>query len=178
MATDNEKGAGRAQLMERAQNGDKAAFQSLFEQIGPLVMRFLRRRLTDETEAEDVCQEVMIAVYRSRHTFQPDRPFEPWLFAIARKVAGEHLRRHREHFGFQVLAEELPEVGAGDASGLSVEFGEALEQLSPAQIEAVSLTKVLGLSIEDASRRAGTNVASMKVRVHRAYESLKKSLIR
>jgi RNA polymerase sigma-70 factor (ECF subfamily) len=164
--------------MERAQNGDRAAFQSLFEEVGPLVIRFLRRRLTDETEAEDVCQEVLIAVYRSRHTYQSDRPFEPWLFAIARKVAGEHLRRHRQHFGFQVLAEELPEIRVGDGSGLSVELGEALEQLSPAQIEAVTLTKVLGLSVEDASRRAGTNVASMKVRVHRAYESLKRSLIR
>jgi len=164
--------------MERAQNGDREAFQSLFEEVGPLVMRFLRRRLTDETEAEDVCQEVLIAVYRSRHTYQSDRPFEPWLFAIARKVAGEHLRRHRQHFGFQVLAEELPEIRVGDGSGLSVELGEALEQLSPAQIEAVTLTKVLGLSVEDASRRAGTNVASMKVRVHRAYESLKRSLIR
>jgi RNA polymerase sigma-70 factor (ECF subfamily) len=164
--------------MERAQNGDREAFQSLFEEVGPLIMRFLRRRLTDETEAEDVCQEVLIAVYRSRHTYQSDRPFEPWLFAIARKVAGEHLRRHRQHFGFQVLTEELPEIRVGDGSGLSVELGEALEQLSPAQIEAVSLTKVLGLSVEDASRRAGTNVASMKVRVHRAYESLKRSLIR
>jgi RNA polymerase sigma-70 factor, ECF subfamily len=55
---------------------------------------------------------------------------------------------------------------------------EALEQLSPTQMEALSLTKVEGLSVEEAAQRAGTSIGSMKVRVHRAYESLKRSLLR
>ena len=53
-----------------------------------------------------------------------------------------------------------------------------MEQLPPTQMEALNLTKLGGFSVEEASRRAGTTVGSMKVRVHRAYESLKRSLIR
>jgi RNA polymerase sigma factor (sigma-70 family) len=168
----------RAQLMERARSGDREAFHVLFEDIGPLITRFLRRHLVDRAELEDVCQEVLVAVYRSRHTYDAERLFEPWLFAIVRKVSGEHLRRSRRQTASQVYTEEVPEVPAEDAPSLALELRRALEQLPPAQMEALNLTKLLGLSVEEASRRAGTTVGSMKVRVHRAYESLKRSLIR
>jgi RNA polymerase sigma-70 factor (ECF subfamily) len=168
----------RAQLMERARSGDREAFRALFEEIGPLITRFLRRRMGDRSEIEDVCQEVAIAVYRSRHTYDSTRPFEPWLFAIVRKVSFEHLRRSRRQTGSEVQTDKLEEVRADAGASLAVELRQALERLPPAQIEALNLTKVLGLSVEEASRRAGTSVGSMKVRVHRAYEALRRSLIR
>jgi RNA polymerase sigma-70 factor (ECF subfamily) len=55
---------------------------------------------------------------------------------------------------------------------------QAFEQLTPNQLEAVRLTKLSGLSVEEASQVTGASVASMKVRVHRAYQSLKGSLRR
>jgi RNA polymerase sigma-70 factor, ECF subfamily len=164
--------------MEQAQSGDRDAFQKLFEEVGPLITRFLRRRLSDYAELEDVCQEAMIAVYKSRHTYQPTRPFEPWLFAIVRRVSSQHFRRVRERLGFQVLLDELPEMYLEAGTGGDLEVREALEQLSPAQIEALSLTKLSGLTVEEAARRTGTSISSMKVRVHRAYGSLKRALLR
>jgi len=164
--------------MARAQNGDREAFHALFTEIGPLITRFLRRRLPDQTEVEDICQEALIAVYKSRHTYQAERPFEPWLFAIVRKVSGAHLLRNQQPLGFQVYTDETPELCVGDTSTLFLELREGLEQLSPTQMEALGLTKLLGLSVAEAALRAGTTVGSMKVRVHRAYESLKRSLIR
>jgi RNA polymerase sigma factor (sigma-70 family) len=178
VALDDAKNVSRAQLMARAQGGDREAFHILFKDIGPIVTRFLRRRLQDSSQIEDLCQEAMIAVYKSRHTYQPERPFEPWLFAIVRKVSGEHFRRERQRLGFHVLLEEFPDVSAECGSFNDLELREALEQLSPNQIEALGLTKVIGLSVEEAARRAGTTVGSMKLRVHRAYESLKRSLLR
>jgi RNA polymerase sigma-70 factor, ECF subfamily len=177
VALDDEKGVRRAQLMERAQGGDREAFHTLFKELGPLITRSLRRRLSDNNEIEDICQEAMIAVYKSRHTYQPERPLEPWLFAIVRKVSAEHFRRARQRLEFQVLVEDLPEIRIED-SGQDLEMREALAQLSPTQMEALSLTKVSGLSVEEAAQRAGISVGAMKVRVHRAYESLKRSLLR
>ena len=168
----------RAQLMELAQGGDGDAFQQLFEEVGPIIARFLRRRLADDAEVEDICQEAMIAVYRSRHTYQPTRPFEPWLFAIVRRVSSQHFRRARERLGFQVLLDELPEMSPEVSTSRDMEVREAFEQLSPTQIEALSLTKLSGLTMEEAARRTGTSVTSMKVRVHRAYGSLKRALFR
>ena len=49
-------------------------------------MRFVRRRLRDQADADDICQEALLAIFKSRHTYQPARPFEPWLFAIVRNV--------------------------------------------------------------------------------------------
>ena len=171
-----EKSRGRQLLMERAQNGDRLAFQELFQEIGPLITGFVRRRVRDQTEVEDVCQEALIAVYKSRQTYQPTRPFEPWLFAIVRNVTGEYLKRQR--LGWQEPAENVPEVRVEDDAGLGIELREAFAQLSPNQIEAIRLTKILGLSVEEASQRAGTSAGSMKVRVHRALASLKRSILR
>src|SRR5258708_12508882 len=100
----------RAQLMERARSGDREAFHVLFEEIGPLITRFLRRHLIDRAELEDVCQEVLIAVYRSRHTYDAQRPFEPRLFAIVRKVTGEHLRRSRRQTASHPYTHHVPQV--------------------------------------------------------------------
>ena len=168
----------RAQLMERARSGDREAFHALFEEIGALITRFLRRHLIDLAELEDVCQEVLIAVHKSRHTYDAERPFEPWLFAIVRRVSGEHLRRSRRQTASQVYVDDVPEIPTEDTPSLALELRGALKQLPPAQMEALNLAKLLGLSVEEASRRAGTTVGSMKVRVHRAYESLKRSLVR
>jgi DNA-directed RNA polymerase specialized sigma24 family protein len=72
----------------------------------------------------------------------------------------------------------MPEISVEATVSLDMELREALEQLSPAQVEAIGLTKMLGLSVEEAAQRAGTTAGSMKVRVHRAFESLKRSLVR
>jgi RNA polymerase sigma-70 factor, ECF subfamily len=164
--------------MERARSGDRESFHALFKEIGPLITRFLRRHLIDRAELEDVCQEVLIAVYKSRHTYDAERPFEPWLFAIVRKVSSEHLRRSRRQTASQVYTDDVPEIPTEDTPSLALELRDALKQLPPAQMEALKLTKLLGLTVEEASRRAETTVGSMKVRVHRAYESLKRSLVR
>ena len=164
--------------MERAQSGDREAFHSLFEDIGPLIARALRRRIADNTELEDICQEAMIAVYKSRHTYHPERPFEPWLFAIVRRVSAEHFRLQRRRLGFQMQMDELPEMSSAGGATDDLELRQAVAQLSPTQIEALGLTKVIGLSMVEAARRTGTSVGSMKVRVHRAYASLKRSLLR
>ncbi|HKV55144.1 MAG TPA: RNA polymerase sigma factor [Candidatus Binataceae bacterium] len=164
--------------MERAQEGDKEAFQVLFAEIGPLITRFVRRRMIDQAEVDDVCQEALIAIFKSRHTYQPSRPFEPWLFAIVRNVAATYLRRSRQQTGWLEPSSDTPEMSAEDGSSLALELQEGFNQLSANQIEALKLTKLAGLSIAEAARRANTTVGSMKVRVHRAYESLKRSMLR
>src|SRR5690242_7887459 len=98
--------------MERARNGDKEAFHALFREIGPLITRFVRRRMHDQSEVEDVCQEALIAVYKSRHTYQSARPFEPWLFAIVRKVSGRHHRQSRQALELQVQMDQIADIPA------------------------------------------------------------------
>jgi len=170
----SETSANRVRLMERVQQGDKEAFQALFVDIGPLITRFVRRRVFDQAEVDDVCQEALIAIFKSRHTYQLTLPFEPWLFAIVRNVISAYLRRNPRYES----GSDLPETWTDDESTIAIEFRDSLEQLSADQLEALKLTKVAGYSIAEAAARAGTSVGSMKVRVHRAYLSLKRSMHR
>jgi RNA polymerase sigma-70 factor (ECF subfamily) len=175
---DAEKNLRLARLMERAQDGDREAFRVLFEEIGPLITRFVRRRMADQMEAEDVCQEALMAIYKSRHTFQPSRAFEPWMFAIVRNVVSRYYSTSLQQTHWQEPVAAMPEVADEDRVAFGVEMRQAFEQLTPNQLEAVRLTKLSGLSVEEASQVTGASVASMKVRVHRAYQSLKGSLRR
>jgi RNA polymerase sigma-70 factor (ECF subfamily) len=169
--------ASRALLMEGAQGGDKEAFEILFDEIGPLITRLVRRRLRDQADVDDVCQDVLLAVFKSRHTYQPTRPFEPWLFAIVRNVMAAYLQRNRQQIRGTEAISEVPEISVCDESSIAIELKESLGQLSAHQLEALKLTKLSGFSIVEAALRAGTSAGSMKVRVHRAYESLKRSIL-
>jgi RNA polymerase sigma-70 factor (ECF subfamily) len=170
----------RKQLMESAQRGDREAFIALMRDIGPMLTGFLRRRIADQHELEDVCQETLIAIYESRHTYQPSRPLEPWIFAIARHVAANHYRRQKTRASWLELVDELPDRLQGtmesEASCL-VRFRQALGQLPAFQREAFMMTKIEGLSLLEASERTGASVGALKVRLHRAYDFLRRSVL-
>src|SRR5262249_29881663 len=119
--------------MARAQAGDLEAFHALFKDIGPFIFRSLQRWLPDSSEVEEICQEIMVAVYKSPHTYQPNRPFESWLFAIIRNVTGKHLRRDQERLAFEVPVDELPELCAKASWTAEIELRGAVGQLSSMQ---------------------------------------------
>lgn len=162
--------------MRRMQDGDRDACRALLDDIGPAVTRFLRRRIMDPNELEDVYQDVFMALYQARHTYQPDRPFEPWLFAIARNVAADHARRQLARAKWEELTAEPPEIPHGDSPSLPPNLEDVLEQLPPAQREAFSLLKLDGMSVEVAAARTGISAGALKVRAHRAYRALKRIL--
>jgi len=116
--------AERARWMAAAQDGDAAAYASLLSSLLPLLRGFVRGRGVDGSEVEDVVQEIVILIHRARHTWRADRPFDPWMWAIARnastdalrRLARERSRRYRgpERFGIAAPLEAPPD-GSGDA---------------------------------------------------------------
>jgi RNA polymerase sigma-70 factor (ECF subfamily) len=160
-------------LMARAQDGDRDAFRTLLENILPQVRAFLRRRLLDASELEDLCQETLLAFYQARRTYDPARPVEPWLFAIARNVAAEHRRSHTRRTRWLELVDAPPERPGDIASGAWARLQEALERLPRTQREAFTLLKLDGMTVVDAARQAGVKTNALRVRAHRAYQSLK-----
>ncbi len=167
----------RALLMERAKGGDGEAFRALLTDIRPLITNFLRRRVADRHELEDVCQETLIAIYESRHTYEASRPLEPWIFAIARYVGARHFRDHLSRTSRHKLIDEIAENLGTDGGERIVEVRRALQKLSCFQREAFLMTKLEGLSLSEASVRAGVSVAALKVRVHRAREFIRRTVL-
>jgi len=167
--------------MAAAQDGDAQAYATLLEELLPEIRRLVRRRLRDETAVEDVVQNTLLAIHRSRHTYRPERPFGPWLRAVARNAFLDHVRARGRRAGREVSLDAVPEPAADDAPalepvGLSPEIERALAELPPAQREAVELIQVHGLSVTEAAVRAGVSVSAVKVRAHRGYRALRDRL--
>ena len=162
----------RTRWMECAQRGDREAYGALLTDVASPLLRFLRRWIADPHELEDVHQDTLMALHRARHTYDPSRPFEPWLFAIARHVAVDHLRRRASRTSREMLVEALPEPGTDTDPG-SPRLAEALERLPPAQREAFEMLQLEGLSVAAAAARVGITTSALKVRAHRAYKALR-----
>lgn len=165
-----------AALMAAAQEGDQGAYQRLLEAVRPIVYAYVRKRLNANEAAEDVCQEVLLTVHRVRHTYTPERPFEPWLFSIARSRLIDHLRRIKRISAIEVLTDTVPEVPQMGAETTLENALEILERLPAGQREAFSMLKLEGLSTEEAAERVGITVSALKVRAHRAYKAIRKAL--
>ena len=161
--------------MARAQKGDRTAYAALLDDVFALLTSLLRKRLADPQEIEDVRQETLIALHRARHSYEPSRPFEPWLSAIARHILADHARR-RLRASREVLVAVPPETATADDGTAELRFAQALARLPRAQREAFELIQLEGLSVETAAARASTSTAALKVRAHRAYKTLRDSL--
>jgi RNA polymerase sigma-70 factor (ECF subfamily) len=164
----------RAQWMALAQQGDAAAYRALLDDLGPLLVRFLRRRVKDSQDLADAYQDTFLALHRARHTYQPLRPIEPWLFAIARNVAVDYGRRSERRRRHEVLTDSAPEPPLETPTrDWGSELATAMRALPNRQREALQLLKFQGLSIREAAARLGTTPGALKLRAHRAYLALK-----
>jgi RNA polymerase sigma-70 factor (ECF subfamily) len=141
--------------MAAAQRGDHEAYRDLLEAVQPMILGYLRKRIESEAAAEDVTQDVLLTMHRVRHTYDPERPFEPWLFAIARSRLIDHLRRRRRVSAMEVLTDNLPELAAtASVETASDAAFEILDRLPATQREAFAMLKLEGLTTEEAAQRA------------------------
>ena len=168
-----ERSQRRASWMALAQGGDGIAYRALLDDLSPVVVRFLGRRLHDREDLADACQDTFLAVHRARHTYQPRRPIEPWIFAIARNVAHDYMRRRVRRSRYEILTDATPEATPEAERESGTRLDSMLRTLPNRQREAVQLLKVQGLSIVEAAARAGTTPTALKIRAHRAYVALR-----
>ncbi len=171
-----EKARRRARWMAEAQRGEARAYADLLNDVGPMVMRYLRRRVHDSDDVQDLYQDVFMAVHRARHTYEPGRPLEPWLFGIAHHVLADHRRKALARRVHEVLVAFPPDTGVQADVHLKPQLAQALRTLSAEQRQAIDLIRIEGLPIGAAAARAGTTIGALKVRVHRAYKALRRLL--
>jgi RNA polymerase sigma-70 factor (ECF subfamily) len=171
-----------AALMRLAQEGDAAAYARLLTAASPLVRRMVSRRWTGSDDAEDVVQDVLLSLHQVRHTYDPDRPFLPWLMAIARNRLADVQRRQVRRAG-EVAVDILPETISTDETKEPVDrmadaemLSRALGALPPGQRKAVELLKLKEMSLKEASAASGMSVPALKVSMHRALKALRLGL--
>lgn len=167
--------------MAQAQKGDEAAYKKLLDSIYPAIKKFLTYKFGPLMVAEDMTQECLIAIHRARHTYSPDRPFRPWMFAVVRYRSIDLLRKKQKQWKREVANEEYIATYRDDDSNKSVEaesekIHEALSQLPEDMKRAVILTKIEGLNTKEAADKEGISQVALRSRVSRAYKVLRKRL--
>ena len=184
-ASDNKRTGSQSDwstLMVRAQDGDRDAYRSLLKEIEPYVRSIAGRCFNRQTDAEDVVQDVLLTVHSIRNTYDPKRPFGPWLLAIANRRIIDRLRRHTRQKAREIELsaehETFPDDPANLDSTISAEIAlvGAIDKLPPDQREAIRMLKLNEMSLKEASQTSGRSIAALKVATHRAVKNLRRLL--
>jgi len=162
--------AALARLMALAQNGDKRAYAALLAEARNWLKSYLRRRVAPDN-LEDVVQETLVSLHRKLASYDPSRPFLPWLAAIARFRWVDHLRKlsRAEETALDTEIADTPEEPA-IAARLSLE--RLFTMLPEKQAEVIEMVKVEGFTIAEASQASGQSESLVKVNIHRGIRKL------
>jgi RNA polymerase sigma-70 factor (ECF subfamily) len=162
--------------MAAAHRGDARAYERLLIELASVIEAFVRSRFGALSFLEDCVQECLLAIHKARHTYNPARPFRPWLFAIVHNKTIDMLRRARVREQSTTELRDLRVEGADHGPEADAEAGTILLQLNPQLRDALTLTKIYGYSVSEAARRSGVSETAMKSRVSRAIKAVKSSL--
>lgn len=159
-----------AALMLRAQDGDADAYRALLEATGAWLAQYFRGRVPDHA-LDDLVQETLMSVHRKRASFQPGRPYLPWLATIARYRWVDAMRRSYRSRAEELRSEPAVECGHdGLVARLSLE--SLLARLPLGQQRAIQAVKIDGYSVAEAARMLGQTESLVKVNIHRGLKRL------
>jgi len=164
-------------LMRSAMAGDNAAYHRLLKAVTPVLRAASRRGLAragqPPDQAEDIVQDILLAVHLKRHTWDANAPFAPWLFAIARNKLIDALRRRgkRVFVNIDDFAEVLPEEPKAETAS-AAEVTARLNTLPARQREVLQSIAVESASIKDTAKKFAMSEGAVRVALHRALSSL------
>ena len=162
--------SGWSGLMVAAQAGNAAVYHRLLTEIAPWLRRYFGRRLPPGM-VDDAVQDTLLAIHLKRHTYDPARPFEPWLAAIARYKWIDRLRAMKAA-PTGMLTGDIAVADHEEAVSSARSIEVLLAELKPAQSEVIRLVRLQGLTIEEASVRTGQSASLVKVNIHRGLGRL------
>ncbi len=164
------------QLMTRYSQGDARAFDALFRRAHPKLLAALTRLTSDRSRAEDIAQVTFMKVHRARESYKPGSPVLPWLYVIAKRSLYDEQRpmsaRYEVLSADGSLADADRAVEQADAESSAL-LQQVFTQLPPQYRDAIELTKLSGLSGNEAATALNTTKAAIKQRVHRGYALLR-----
>ena len=179
------------QLVTRAQQGDKQAFNLLVEKYQRKLSRLLSRFIRDQAEVEDVTQEAFIKAYRALPAFRGDSAFYTWLYRIGINTAKNYLMAlgRRAPTSTEVEAEDaegfeegeqLRDINTPESVLLSNEIAETvnstIDQLPEELRQAIQMREIEGLSYEEIAQAMNCPIGTVRSRIFRAREAIAERL--
>ncbi len=164
-------------LLRAANAGDSLAYQRFLRELAPVLRAFVRRLLARANsagaEAEDIVQEILLAIHLKRQTWIETAPVAPWVFTIARHKTIDALRRRGRHIDVPIddYAEVLPsETEEPNLAGIYID--RQLGTLPDVQRKVVQAVAVTGDSISEAAQKLTMTQGAVRVALHRGLAAL------
>lgn len=179
------------QLVERAQRGEKHAFELLVSKYQRKLARLLSRFIRDPTEVEDVTQEAFIKAYRALPNFRGDSAFYTWLYRIGINTAKNYLvaMGRRAPTSTEFDSEEAESFDDGDqlrdlntpenllmSKQVAETVNQTLAELPEELRTAITLREIEGLSYEDIANIMNCPIGTVRSRIFRAREAIAEKL--
>ena len=164
------------QLMEAYVGGNLAAFDEMYRRVSPTLFSYLLRLTRDRPRAEDLLQVTFVKVHRARASYLIGAPLIPWLLAIARRAFLDERRMKKSRYEDLSPDGRLPEHQQPAETvndEVSDALARALDMLPENYRDAIHLTKITGLSLNEAADVLDTTPAAVKLRVHRGYNLMR-----
>jgi RNA polymerase sigma factor (sigma-70 family) len=172
-------------LMQSAQGGDVCAYVQLLEEVAPKIRRIVRGRwkFLGGDDAEDIVQDVLLSLHAVRSTYDPQRPFMPWLLAITRNRLADAVRRYVRREAQELHVDDWTVTfSQGNANSTSKArlhldtLRDAIRKLPAGQRTAIEMLKLREMSLKDAAAACGMSIGALKVATHRAMSTLRRTL--
>lgn len=170
-----------ASLMAAAQLGDQAKYTRLLREVTPILRGLAHQGwpMGSSADIEDVVQDTLLTLHVIRHTYDPARPFMPWLMAILRRRLVDGVRRRSRTNRNELVIDTLDVTFAVEPTNDNYEtpvdgetLGKAIASLPQGQRQAIELLKQREMSLKEASAATGMSIAALKVATHRALKRL------
>lgn len=177
MATASIPPLSRRRTFSGAPAGTARTFDAGVLEFAPRLRAFIRRRVRDDSVADDLTQETLLKVYRSRATLRDEARLEAWLYRIARGTIIDHHRRQRPQEELPAaLAGETPDEMVAMRAPVLASMKRFLEELPESYREPVRLAELEGLPLARIALRLDLSLTAVKSRVQRGRALLKKKL--
>ena len=172
-----------ATLLQRAKEGDPAAFAEIYDEYQPAIYRYVLYRVDDVATAEDLTSEVFVRLVKNidRFTYR-GLPLLAWLYTIARNLVADHYRHTRQLLPLSLLENSATDVTdpeeAAERGLTQHKLAAAMASLTEDQRQVVLMKFIEGMDNEMVARALGKSVGAVKALQHRALAVLRDILRR
>jgi RNA polymerase sigma-70 factor, ECF subfamily len=155
--------------------GDKQSYRLFLTQIAPLLRQIISRKISG-SDAEDVLQEVLISIDKSKHTHDGLRPLMPWINAIVAFRINDQLRKNYSNMRYNhVDIAELENILSDvTESPIQTEYiNELLNSVAERERKIISLMHIQGFNAKEVANKLNMKESAVKVAAHRAFKKIR-----
>ena len=176
-----DKAANLEALMQLALAGDKHAYTAILRETSRFLRPFLAKRVNHSAEVDDLLQEILLSIHKARHTYDGQRPYKPWVFAIAKFRLLDYLRVHyADHLHHAIELSEVENILPEHVteSVMSYESISAeVNKLPGKQAAILQMMHQEGYTAKEVAAKLGMKESAVKVAAHRAYKVIRNALV-